>query len=117
MRRALLLMTLVGVAATACGGNVVAESERAASAGSGASSGGAGPSGVGGSGPMSGPGPTSGGGGASMLPGCGTKGDMPCPDGMFCDFFDALCGTTDRGGVCEPKPTACDLSCEGVCGC
>jgi len=48
---------------------------------------------------------------------CGTIAGLPCPDGSVCDLESGMCGTTDLGGVCIPKPEACPNIYAPVCGC
>ncbi len=48
---------------------------------------------------------------------CGTRGADPCAPLEFCDFDHPLCGASDLGGVCRPKPDACSREYDPVCGC
>jgi hypothetical protein len=49
---------------------------------------------------------------------CGTRGALPCGDGLFCDFpTTANCGRADAPGTCAPKPEICDARVHHVCGC
>lgn len=49
---------------------------------------------------------------------CGTRGALPCADGLFCDFpTGADCGRADAPGACAEKPTTCDERAVRVCGC
>ena len=47
---------------------------------------------------------------------CGTRGSPPCPLDTYCRF-DETCGASDRGGICQPFPSACDSVEDPVCGC
>jgi len=46
---------------------------------------------------------------------CSTESMVLCSGSEFCDFSD-VCGVT-KTGWCTAKPTTCDTSCPGVCGC
>lgn len=49
---------------------------------------------------------------------CG--GDLPtgCPTGTYCHYeLSDGCGYADQGGVCQPRPEACDDLYSPVCGC
>ncbi len=49
---------------------------------------------------------------------CGSRGLEPCPEGQFCDFpVEAMCGATDRPGVCRDVVHACPEIYDPVCGC
>lgn len=49
---------------------------------------------------------------------CGGLQGRSCEAGLFCAFdVSAKCGATDRSGICEEKPRACDLIYQPVCGC
>jgi len=49
---------------------------------------------------------------------CGSRGLPPCADDAYCDFTDeAQCGAADVPGVCLPRPEACILIYDPVCGC
>ncbi len=49
---------------------------------------------------------------------CGGWAGDTCADDEFCDFGDSTgCDFADGGGVCELRPTACDLLYAPVCGC
>jgi hypothetical protein len=47
---------------------------------------------------------------------CGTRGSVPCDDGLYCAYA-FQCGATDAGGACTPKPQACAALYQPVCGC
>jgi hypothetical protein len=56
------------------------------------------------------------GGGSSGICG-GLLGDQ-CSADEWCDFGDNdYCGAADATGVCRPRPQACDLMYDPVCGC
>jgi len=52
---------------------------------------------------------------------CGPPDETLCSEGLFCNFGDGMCGTSDRSGQCMPIPTECptDVNIAGgpVCGC
>jgi hypothetical protein len=49
---------------------------------------------------------------------CGTRGAPVCGAGSFCAFpADADCGRADAPGSCAPRPEACILIFDPVCGC
>lgn len=49
---------------------------------------------------------------------CGSRGLPACPDSQFCDFgTGGGCGAFDIPGVCRPRPGACPLFVDPVCGC
>jgi len=49
---------------------------------------------------------------------CGVPDAENCPAGHFCDYLRASeCGALLIGGLCRPKPGACPLHEEPVCGC
>ncbi len=49
---------------------------------------------------------------------CGSRGLAPCADGFFCAWAEeAMCGATDRPGVCQPIPEICTREFRPVCGC
>jgi len=49
---------------------------------------------------------------------CGSRGLEPCADDEFCAFPDgADCGRADAPGSCAPRPEACILIFDPVCGC
>ena len=49
---------------------------------------------------------------------CGGKGLPACAQGEFCNFPEqADCGRGDESGICEPRPQACTLNFDPVCGC
>jgi hypothetical protein len=49
---------------------------------------------------------------------CGGLGGATCGAGEFCSYApDAMCGAADQTGTCAPKPEACDLVYDPVCGC
>lgn len=49
---------------------------------------------------------------------CGTRGALPCAEGLFCDFpAGAQCGRADAPGACAPKPETCETRVRRVCGC
>ncbi len=47
---------------------------------------------------------------------CGGIEGIPCGEGEFCKLDDGEC-CCDHFGVCEPKPVACTLQYDPVCGC
>jgi hypothetical protein len=51
--------------------------------------------------------------------GSGYAGLPPCPPDQWCQYdTNGACVTgSETGGTCQPKPTACDADCPGVCGC
>jgi hypothetical protein len=49
---------------------------------------------------------------------CGSRGMLPCADGLFCQFpMSAGCGETDRPGTCAVAPEACIEIYQPVCAC
>ncbi|MCB9659753.1 MAG: hypothetical protein H6726_19045 [Sandaracinaceae bacterium] len=49
---------------------------------------------------------------------CGTRGALPCAEGLFCDFpAGASCGRADAPGTCAERPTECETRARRVCGC
>lgn len=49
---------------------------------------------------------------------CGSRGQKPCADGLFCSFPpSAHCGETDAPGRCTKKPEICTKIYQPVCGC
>ena len=50
---------------------------------------------------------------------CNEAPDMACDEGFFCDYpIDTMCGAiVDEAGTCKPRPEACDLNYDPVCGC
>jgi hypothetical protein len=52
-----------------------------------------------------------------LEPLCGTRGGVTCSSRQYCDFGGGACGFADEGGVCRPRPTACDDVFAPVCGC
>ena len=112
MRRASSLMAAVPLAlvllAASCGGEVINNTTAAAASGSSSAGGASGTSSATGS---------TGSGGAHPAS-CGGKAGVPCSPDAFCQFDPAAsCGNFDAPGTCQPRPSACDLDCPGVCGC
>jgi hypothetical protein len=49
---------------------------------------------------------------------CGGLLGAQCADAEFCNFApEAQCGAADQTGTCEPRPEACTLQYDPVCGC
>lgn len=48
---------------------------------------------------------------------CGGIAGIPCGQGEYCDYTGANCGYADATGVCKPRPGACDMQYNPVCGC
>lgn len=50
---------------------------------------------------------------------CGGFAGLVCRPDEWCDFPASMvgCGAADELGRCRPRPTACDLSIDPVCGC
>jgi hypothetical protein len=49
---------------------------------------------------------------------CGGLAGKACPADEFCSFPpSAQCGAADQTGLCAPKPDACTLQYDPVCGC
>lgn len=49
---------------------------------------------------------------------CGTRGALPCAEGLFCNFpSTADCGRADAPGTCAERPTSCETRVRRVCGC
>lgn len=49
---------------------------------------------------------------------CGPPDGATCSDGLFCDFNDGQCGTSDQSGQCVAIPANCDnVASSPVCGC
>lgn len=55
------------------------------------------------------------GGGEGAL--CGSRGLVPCADGLFCQFDTMACGADDAPGHCAVQPDACAEDLRPVCGC
>ena len=50
--------------------------------------------------------------------GCGSRGQIPCANGLFCNFQPgALCGMADGSGKCAVKTQVCPMVYQPVCGC
>ena len=45
---------------------------------------------------------------------CGYPEDAPCANDEYCVYGQSPCGGR---GLCAKKPSACNLPCDGVCGC
>jgi hypothetical protein len=49
---------------------------------------------------------------------CGGFAGEACRPGEWCDYPDgSFCGGDDTTGICQPRPEACDLLLDPVCGC
>jgi hypothetical protein len=48
---------------------------------------------------------------------CGGLNGSQCATDEFCNYANQACGAADDLGECEPRPEACDLSYDPVCGC
>ncbi len=49
---------------------------------------------------------------------CGGIAGAQCADKEWCDFPDeGACGYGDMQGVCRPRPEACTMQYDPVCGC
>ncbi len=49
---------------------------------------------------------------------CGVSGGAKCSTGLFCKYpSSARCGSTGKGGKCQPRPQACTANYDPVCGC
>jgi hypothetical protein len=49
---------------------------------------------------------------------CGGFPGLVCGDQEYCDFeASAMCGSSDAGGVCRPRPETCTGQSAPVCGC
>ena len=48
---------------------------------------------------------------------CGGIGGLPCDAGEVCDLRDPTCAIVDLAGTCVPRPGACTLEYDPVCGC
>ena len=48
---------------------------------------------------------------------CGGPDSVECPGGLFCKYFDGICGQNDLVGFCLLPPDACTLEFAPVCGC
>ncbi len=48
---------------------------------------------------------------------CGGIAGFKCQVDSYCDFEPNTCGSADRTGVCQRRPTVCTADCPGVCGC
>lgn len=50
-------------------------------------------------------------------PGCGGETGATCAEGQFCDPEPGQCGGPDAAGTCAPRPEACPMHYQPVCGC
>lgn len=48
---------------------------------------------------------------------CGGIAGIPCPSGQICNYVDPTCSIIDLAGTCAPKPDACLMIYDPVCGC
>lgn len=48
---------------------------------------------------------------------CGSRGLVPCGDGLFCQFDTMACGEADVPGHCAIQPSGCPENLQPVCGC
>lgn len=49
---------------------------------------------------------------------CGGLQGLACGSGEYCAYEpQALCGAADQTGMCMPRPEACTMQYEPVCGC
>jgi hypothetical protein len=48
---------------------------------------------------------------------CGSRGLLPCGDGLYCQFETMACGEADVPGTCTFRPDACIALYQPVCGC
>lgn len=49
---------------------------------------------------------------------CGGVAGVQCADGQWCDYpDDSACGYGDGSGICRPRPEACTMQYDPVCGC
>ena len=49
---------------------------------------------------------------------CGGFGGASCAEGEYCAYAaEDICGFADAPGTCAPKPEACDMMYDPVCGC
>jgi Kazal-type serine protease inhibitor domain len=49
---------------------------------------------------------------------CGGFAGLPCPENWYCSYSEETsCGSGDQSGTCAPKPEACTLEYNPVCGC
>ncbi|MGH8519053.1 MAG: DUF6748 domain-containing protein [Panacagrimonas sp.] len=49
---------------------------------------------------------------------CGSRGLPSCARNEWCDFpKGSMCGAADEPGICQPRPDACILIFDPVCGC
>lgn len=56
--------------------------------------------------------------GGQLGAGCGSRGQQPCAEGLFCNFQPgALCGMADGSGQCAAKTQMCPMVYQPVCGC
>lgn len=61
------------------------------------------------------PAPPSGGSEGAM---CGGLQGLSCGAGAYCTYApEARCGAADQTGVCMPRPEACTMQYDPVCGC
>jgi hypothetical protein len=49
---------------------------------------------------------------------CGGLAGLQCGASEYCNFpKEAQCGAADQTGICSPRPEACTMIFEPVCGC
>lgn len=54
---------------------------------------------------------------AAEVGACGGVAEIACAEGQYCEYPVGSCGAGDRTGTCRPRPDACTMQFDPVCGC